>query len=167
MKKPFAFALLALAQSLNPSAQAAEDLPRTRDLYFCNQVVKAAKPADLVMSTEGGKKVWTIESHVLIVYAGGRLQRVISLDGVNPLTRLGPDDFALSKPRKGFDTYSMETNSGLADEWGADVLLEKGLIDSKGSGRMILHRGSEEGRISRKEFVCVLNEGRVWKEAEH
>lgn len=60
----------------------------------------------------------------------------------------------------------MQTNSGLADEWGADVLLENGLPGPKGSGRMILHRGSEEGRVSRTEFVCVLNEGRVWKDAE-
>ena len=143
---------------------------RGRDIYFCNQVVKPLTKNSTTISNH--KKVWAIQSHVISVFSGGSFPTIISLDGVNDLTLAKTGDLDLGKPKDGFDSYNLGFDSGEADEWGATVLLEKGLLTGTlaGTGEMIFRAGtessSENASFTDTAFECSLNESSVWKDSE-
>ena len=152
---------------------------RGRTIYFCNQVVTRSdmgtstlKPFLQKNSTKQKKtpRTWNFQSHVVTVYDGGGKPTVISLDGVNVLTPAAnsSSETLLGKAHAGYTAFTMDTDSGLADEWGAVVFFESKLMAIKGGGdgKMIFRTGLEEGAHEDRSFYCTMNESGVWNKGD-
>jgi len=158
MKKYWVGSFIALAIAITAYADNG-----TRTIYFCNQLVDSSSANNTTENPDGSQS-YTIESHVIAIFEGGGLPTEISLDGVNDLTLAKSPDDLLGKPIPGYMGYTMDTDSGEADEWGADVFFEDKFLGPHGQdqGRMIIRHGQEEGAPLDTTFYCQLNEGSVW-----